>query len=206
VRVECLAKQRQAVTSTNAYASDHPEALLIPARRAATASAAPIGLDEQDWKAFVEYGFEIPLWKCPARTFEPQFNPSTNALNHSYLYFGGMQKWRGKWGVADSQSPVTLDQMTSEIAVISDATMQSGAPSWRPVTDYYTSIWADLPPHGSNADNSPLGSNHVFGDGSGQWIEGDRLLPIHTWGGQRQPFWFQDELGVLETDGHLSPS
>lgn len=206
VRVECLSKQRQCATATTARASDHAEALVIPTRFASGSNAAPIGLNKEDWEEFVEYGFELPLWKCPARTFEPQFNPSTGALNHTYLYFGGMKKWRGKWGVVDSRSPIGLDDMTSEVAIISDSTVQSGAPSWKPVTDYYTSIWADLPPHGRHADYSPMGSNHVFGDGSGEWIDGKRIMPIHTWGGRRQPFWYQQDVGELETRGILKPN
>lgn len=206
IRTECLNKLRQCAIATTAHATDDSESRLIPCRKSESASAAPIGLDEPQWKAFVEYGFEIELWKCPARQFEPNFNPNTRALNHSYLYFGGMKKWKGKWGVVDSNSPVTLNDANSDIAIASDATVQSTAPTWKPASDYYQSYWADLPPHGQNEDYSPIGSNHAFGDGSGLWITGDDLMPLHTWGGSRQPYWYQRDIGILEEKGHITPT
>ncbi len=205
VRLECLAKLNQVGLATIARASDDAQSRLIPTRFAEGPNAAPVGLNEPEWRAFVDYGFELPLWKCPDRSYEPTFNPSTGALNHTYLYFGGMKVWRGKWGNVDSVSPVTLDDATSEVAIASDATVQSQAPNWTPKKDYLADFWADMPPHGQNADFSPLGSNHVFGDGSGQWIAGDRLMPLHTWGNARQPYWYQADIGELETRGILKP-
>lgn len=205
IKTQCLVNERQIATSTLSYATDNAEGLLITTRKAETGAAAPIGLDESDWKAFLRYGFEIPFWQCPGRSFVPNFNPSTNALNHTYLYFGGMKVWRGTWGNVESTSPVSLSDATSEVAIVSDATVQSQKPSWAPKKDYYFDYWVDSSPHGRNADFSPLGSNHIFGDGSGGWIDAKLLMPIHTWGGTRQLYWYQRDIGILESDGHITP-
>jgi len=204
-RVECLSKIRQVAISTQAYATDDSQRRLIPGTQTPGGWATTIGLDEDEWKAFQDYGFEIPFWQCPGREFEPDFNPTTGRLNHTYTYFGGADRWRGSWGHVESRSPVTLDDMSRDVAVISDATIQSQPPSWEPKQDYYYEFWRDSQPHGRNDDYSPTGSNHVFGDGSGEWIDADRLLPIHSWSpGSRQPFWYQEDLGELEEQGHLS--
>lgn len=121
------------------------------------------------------------------------------------MYFGGVDRWQGTWGVVDSRSPITLDDLTREVAVITDVTLQSQPPSWQPKNDYYCAFWSDAQPHGRKSDYSPTGSNHVFGDGSGEWIEPDRLMPLHTWNvGGRQPWWYQDDIGEVETQGHIT--
>lgn len=204
VRIECLAKQRQVVTSATAAAVDDSKRLVIPSVHTSAGYASTIGLAEDDWKKFQDYGFEIEFWKCPGREFTPTFNTTAIGvtLNHSYQYFGGVKVWQGSWGVVDSKGPVTLDDMVSDIAVISDMTLQSQPPSWESATT--NPVFIDIAPHGRKEDGSPGGSNHVFGDGSGEWITGDRLMPIHTWNtSNRQLWWFQDDIGELETAGHI---
>jgi prepilin-type N-terminal cleavage/methylation domain-containing protein len=203
-KIECLSKIRQVTISTNAYAVDDSKERLIPGTKTAGNFSSLIGLNEDDWKAFQDYGFDVPFWQCPGREFEPDFNPTTGRLNHTYMYFGGVEDWKGTWGVVDSVSPVDLDDMSREVAVISDATLQSQPPSWQPKNDYYVEFWRDCQPHGRNDDGSPTGSNTVFGDGSGEWIEATRLMPLHTWSvGARQPYWYQNDIGELETAGHI---
>ena len=67
-----------------------------------------------------------------------------------------------------------------------------------------------IPSHGGSGDaqNSPLGANHIFGDGSGGWIpwsDGYRML--HTWstGGSRDLFSYQQDLGDSENATALQP-
>jgi prepilin-type N-terminal cleavage/methylation domain-containing protein len=203
-KIECLSKIRQVTISTTAYAMDDSEERLIEGTRTAGNYSSLVGLNKKDWEAFQDYGFEIPFWQCPGRAFEPDFNPTTGRLNHTYMYFGGATLWKGTWGDVESRSPVVLDDMTRGVAVISDATVQSRPPSWMPKNDYYYEFWSDCQPHGRNDDYSPTGSNTVFGDGSGEWIDASRLMPLHTWSvGGRQPWWYQDDIGELETAGHL---
>jgi len=205
-RIECLSKARQVVTATTAYATDDSKRLIIPSTKTGAGFASTLGLDEEDWEAFRDYGFELAFWQCPGREFEPNFNPTNGKLNHTYQYYGGVDVWQGSWGVVDSVGPVDLDDMTSEVAVISDATVQSAPPSWEPDPGSVSSnsYWADVVPHGRNDDFSPIGSNHVFGDGSGEWIDASRLMPIHTWNtSNRQLWWYQNDIGELEEAGHI---
>ena len=204
VKIECLSKIRQASISTYAYAVDDKKNRLIPGTFTGGGFASTLGLEEEDWQSFRDYGFELAFWQCPGRVFEPDFNPTTGRLNHTYTYFGGIDRWQGTWGVVESVGPVTLEDMRREVAVISDATVQSKPPSWEPKNDYYYAFWQDCQPHGRNEDYSPTGSNHAFGDGSGEWIEASRLMPLHTWSvGNRQPWWYQDDIGELESAGHV---
>lgn len=200
VWIECLSKQKQIFTSTTSYAVDS-NGVFIVAREDPPASAwSQVGLDESGWRAFEEYGFDesTDIWKCPGREFEPEFNPGNDKFNHSYQYFGGFETWhRSGSGSVEAQSPRTLEQATSEMAMVADATVQPSVGSWQPQAN--SSYYFDMQPHGSTSDdNAPIGSNHVFGDGSGQFIGVADLLPIHTWGNGRQPFWFQEELGDFE--------
>jgi len=213
-QIECLSKQRQVVTSVYAAATDDREKKIIRSIHTGnnsgtgTSYASTVGLIEADWKKFQDYGFELPFWKCPGREFDPNFNPSNNALNHSYQYYGGVERWRGSWGVRESVGPVTLDDMVRGVAVISDATLKSAPPSWIPDPGSVASnpFFADVQPHGHNDDWSPRGSNHVFGDGSGEWVDARYLMPIHTWNpANRQLYWFQEDLGLLESEGHIIP-
>ena len=209
IRIECLSKQRQVVTSATAAAVDNSKRLIIPSTHTGAGYASTVGLDEDDRKEFEDYGFEIAMWKCPGREFEPDFNPTNGRLNHSYQYYGGVKIWRGSWGEVESEGPVTLDDMVRGVAVISDATLQSAPPSWvpDPASVASNAFFADVQPHGRNEDWSPTGSNHAFGDGSGEWITADRLMPIHTWSpATRQLYWYQEDLGEAEEQGFITPS
>ena len=211
VQLECLSKIRQVTISATAYATDDSEKKLIRSTHTSGGSGwgTSVGLNEPEWKAFRDYGFELPMWQCPGRDFKPNFNPSTNALNHSYQYFGGIERWRGNWGNVESESPVTLNDMVRGVAVITDATLQSAPPSWVPDPGSVASnaFFADVQPHGRNDDWSPRGSNHAFGDGSGEWVDGNRLMPIHTWSpASRQLYWFQEDLGDAEELGYIIPT
>lgn len=208
VRLECLSKIRQVTLSTTAFATDNSKKELIPSTHTGAGYASTVGLDEKDWKDFRDYGFEIEMWKCPGREFVPDFNPSNGRLNHSYQYYGGMKLWRGSWGVVESEGPVTLDDMVRGVAIISDMTLQSAPPSWVPDPGSVAgnAVFADVNPHGRNDDFSPRGSNHAFGDGSGEWVDGSRLMPIHTWSpASRQLYWYQEDLGEAEEQGYVIP-
>lgn len=206
-RIECLSKARQVVISTTAYATDSSSRLIIPSTQTGAGFESTLGLDQEDWEAFQDYGFDLPMWQCPGRSYEPNFNPTNGKFNHTYQYYGGVDVWQGSsWGVVEAVGPVTLEDMTREVAVVSDATVQSAPPSWVPDPGSVASnpYWADVVPHGRNEDFSPIGSNHAFGDGSGEWISADRLMPIHTWNtANRQLWWYQDDIGELETAGHI---
>ena len=200
--LECLSKQKMIYTSSASYAVDNDGTYIVAREDPPQIAWAQIGIDPMAIDAFKSYGFdeELPkLWSCPGREFVPSFNPSNGKFNHSYQYFGGFVTWHrfGPNTTVEARSPRTVEQATHEMAMVADATMQPIKGSWEPQLN--NERYADLQPHGSNSDdNAPIGSNHVFGDGAGEFIPASELLPIHSWGANRQPYWFQEDLGDFE--------
>ena len=122
---------------------------------------------------------------------------------HSYQYHGGIDLWHSTTYSLHSRSPLVLNDMTSNVVVVSDTVIQATAGSWAPGTSKF---WTSLPAHGGNEDNSPLGGNHAFGDGSAAWITWDKMMLIHTWANSRQPFWYQADLGEVASKGYITPT
>lgn len=214
-RTECLAKTNQIATATVARAAD-VKGELIPMTgvdQEPYSGWAPVGMDLRTRDEFADYGFAFNLWKCPGWEFyNPEISSGNGQLMFTYQYYGGAREWRGggaaPWPgtLEDAPSPRTLDDATSEKAIASDATIQSVSGSWQPRNDYLFPYWDEVPTHGRNEDDrSPKGSNHAFGDGSGAWIEGSRLMPLHLFGFRRHSWWFQEDVGRLEEDGYLDP-
>ena len=193
VWTQCLVNERSVYTANTAHAAD-VKGLFIPGQNNPDRTNwAQVGLDGPRRDTFNSYGYEDSTWQCPGREFQVDYNPSTGRLNHTYQYFGGMTKWRIGGTVYDSRSPISIEQSTADMAMISDATIQPVTGSWQATNGYY---YNDMQPHGSNYDdNRPIASNHVFGDGSGSRIQGSELIALHSWSNSRQPFWFQKDLG-----------
>ncbi|MEO0475637.1 MAG: prepilin-type N-terminal cleavage/methylation domain-containing protein [Planctomycetota bacterium] len=216
VRTQCLGKATQIATATFAYAAD-TDGKLIPMTGvddgpAPDAGWSPTGMDRDTRDAFQDYGFEYTLWTCPGwQNYEAQIQAGNGQLQTTYFYMGGATGWGGggtvaTWsGAREAVAPATLEDATSGVALASDAVLQSTPGSWEPRTDYNYLYWVEIPVHGRNDDGSPRGSNHIFGDGSGGWISGERLMPMHHFGLGRQCFWYQSNVGDLETDGLLIP-
>ena len=193
VWTQCLANQRSVSTANAAHAVDN-KGLFIPSHNNVDRTNwAPVGLDGPRRDTFRSYGYEDSTWQCPGRTFQVDYNPGTGRLNHTYMYFAGMRKWRIGGTVYDAPAPISLEDATSERAMISDATIQPVTGSWQATNGYY---YSDMQPHGSDfPDNRPSASNHVFGDGSGSRIQASELIALHSWSNSRQPYWFQQDLG-----------
>jgi len=59
--------------------------------------------------------------------------------------------------------------------------------------------WSSLPAHQKNGGTLPAGGNEVFIDGSARWIKGNTMLFIHSWSTARPLYFYQDDLGALES-------
>ena len=193
VWTQCLVNERSVHTASSAYATD-AKGLYIPAKSQSGAVRVQVGLNAPEVELFREYGYaDDNTWDCPGREFQPDYNVSTGALNHGYQYLAGFETWRIAGTNYEAKAPVKMEDSTSEIAFIADATIQAVTGSWQATTGYY---YSDMQPHGSSSpDNRPDASNHVFGDGSGGRVQGSELIPMHSWSGSRQPYWFQKDLG-----------
>ena len=220
VRIECLGRLQQMCTSSTSYAVDNRGFYLKTndaneLRNDGTPKvASPQGLGAAERKAFEEYGFYEPQWICPAMEWDEATIVNSGSRASGYLYFGQITHWNGRpaWGgwsgLLESRSPITMDQATPQMAMCADLIVQHSPGSWQvrasdggPTRE----LWEQVPSHGREEDRGPIGSNHVFVDGSGQWIDADRLMPLHNYGNNRQTFWYQEDLGLVEELGYQTP-
>ncbi|MEM6259431.1 MAG: hypothetical protein AAGI37_14200 [Planctomycetota bacterium] len=49
--------------------------------------------------------------------------------------------------------------------------------------------------NGSGANAEPKGGNHVYGDGSGGWVDFSLMRELHSWSGVRNWYYYQEDLG-----------
>ncbi len=210
----CLARQKQVVVSTTAFATDVPDSRLIPARRddnftngnyvqiALNYEASIAANDIPGVEAFEDYGFPQEYWADPAREFEPFLDNTYAQMIIAYQYFGGMEFWTNLPGTPDRlegrPSPVTLDEMSSGKVIIADVVGKDTGQFW----DELAAPWMeDSPPHGKTAEGGPVGSNHVYGDGSGGWVQAEDLLNLNSWASTRELYYYQSDL-----DGYTPPA
>ncbi|MEM6913543.1 MAG: prepilin-type N-terminal cleavage/methylation domain-containing protein [Pseudomonadota bacterium] len=207
-RTQCLANQKQFAAASIAFATDDREGRLIPARvdngpdefvqhsvnvNKSQGQFTPGAVELE------EYGYPFELMGDPGRDdFEPK--RVMNAVIHGYQYFGGVTKWKtlpGNVNQIFGLSPVTLDDMTSEKTLVADATFRPNPnANWAmiPKSDIQ---FGGSPAHGlkgEGADATPIGGNHVYADGSGEWVDFSLFLDLHCWG-SRDAWYYQKDLG-----------
>lgn len=128
------------------------------------------------------------FWMCP--TLKLFSEPVTSNKHHSlavgYMYMGGIEVWRNPEypdtkGI-ESASPVRLGEGGSSWALAADYLMKQNG-KW---IDQHTMV-----------RGVPQGGNHVYMDGSAQWVTFDRLLYLHSWnpGPSRVVLWHQQDTG-----------
>lgn len=202
---QCLSNQRQIANASIAIAVDQKGMIPHPKLRG---SAPPIGVNivlrEPEWRQFNDYGVTPEFFNDPGRDFDsyidtPNGGPTPDTDEDwviAYQYLGGMTHWYNYQGLMRSRSPVTLEDMTSEMAMTADALMRiNGVWGGNVSTGAYT----DIPPHFApeGADNGPRGGNQSFADGSGRFHEFGEMEIFHTWNlnGSRDLYWFQEDTG-----------
>lgn len=222
VRLECLGRLQQMCISSTSYAIDNDDLFLKcndaneKLANGTYKNASPQGLGGGERKAFEDYGFGESQWICPGMDWAKAEIVNSGSRASGFLYFGQMREWRGRtaaaWGgwsgQLESRSPVTLDDATSEIAMSTDLIVQHSPGSWEVRASdggATRELWEQVPSHGRKDDRGPIGSNHVFADGSGGWIDASRLMPLHNYGGNRQTFWYQSDIGLVEELGYQTP-
>lgn len=215
-RTQCLSYQRQMAQASISFATTERLGRLIPARidnaayvqhainTNATGTTTGLGYDDfyPGLDAFEDHGFLRELFDDPGRD-DFQSYPVMNAYIHGYQYFGGMSEWRHLPGTPNTikgLSPVTLEDMTSEQTLVADMTMKA-----TPNTSWYTMATTDTgaqfagsPAHGIDGEGNtaePKGGNHVYGDGSGEWVDFSEFLELHSWSNTRRGYYFQKDLG-----------
>ncbi|MGB0766748.1 MAG: type II secretion system protein [Phycisphaeraceae bacterium] len=212
IRVQCLSNQKQIATSAYTTAVDNKSVFLSP-RLTPTSppTHVPMAISIPDLQEMRSYGLIDDVWQDPGRDFIPYIqNPVNGQLVMAYLYLAGVDPWQNKFAIDGSRiheslSPTTLDNATVARAMVTCSTVRVGGSF---VSN--NAFFVGNPSHGSSGDaqDSPRGANHVFGDGSGQWIPwSDEYRALHSWDitGNRDLFWFQSERGPFETAAALMP-
>ncbi len=150
------------------------------------------GEDAIDWvKAAASVGLEGKYWECPGRPGSVQWEMGYPQMMLGYQYFGGVDEWWNPWGTFRSRSPCDLDDSEPHWVLAADCTMKidqvwgGGRPT----------AYGNMPQH--RWENAwPEGGNHLHVDGSVKWVEFEKMIFIHSWGGwNRIAYFYQDDLG-----------
>ena len=214
-RIQCLSNQKQIATSAYTTAIDNKQAFLGPRLTPVlgTYYHVPNGITITDLEQMRSYGLIDAVWDDPGRDFEPFLNqPAYDALSTAYLYLAGIDRW---YNVVvsghdhESVGPVTIDDATRGRAMVACTSIRING-FFADVTGTNGVAFEGIPAHGgsNDAENSPLGANHVLGDGSGEWVPwSDDYRKLHSWdiSGRRDLFWYQEDRGPFESEAALLP-
>ncbi len=198
-RTQCLSNVRQLTTTATAAAVDD-KGTLLTSRLGFATQYVQFAFNETEFERLEEYGHSVELMTCPGRSFVPYPVTATpeNAFIHAYQYLGGIGADLGQWintgiGTTESRSPITLEDMTSERALVADVMMRFQGQWIAPASN---EALIDAPAHGTNGkgNNAPDGGNHSFADGSGSWINYEDTYHLHSWSPDYEAYWFQEDL------------
>ncbi len=203
-RVSCLSNERQIATTAFAIGTSE-SGRIPPCRKNSGGSYVQVAFDVREWKNFAAYGHSIELMHCPGREFEVFFDPTySDSFVTAYQYLGGIgqidPEGSGRWfttrGTFASASPTTIDQMSSQRALVTDMTMKTRN-DWRTFEPGSRPWDADVPAHGvgNRETGAPKGGNQVMADGSGGWYDYKDMFRLHSWdNAQRASYWYQELL------------
>jgi prepilin-type N-terminal cleavage/methylation domain-containing protein len=204
-RIQCKSNLKQIGIASISYALDNQDVLI------GTLKAQPndlqVNLQDNVWQSL---GLTLQtnttsnaIWTCPNRPGLPNYYatdlPGVSEWGIGYQYYGGIKTWVNDQGSFPSASPVKLNaskpswMLAADMVMKYDGTWGTGAAiAGLPGFSY-------LPPH-RRRDGLPAGGNEVFIDGSARWVKASDMRYIHGWnGGTRQCYFYQDDLGDLES-------
>ncbi len=133
------------------------------------------------------------FWNCPSRNFKAQWEPSFPQLIIGYQYFGGIDRWTNPFAPAGitARSPLSNKSkgdwtLAADAAMKIDGVWGGGRPS----------AYAGMPAHQLEGQLHPAGGNQLRYDGSVEWVQFEKLIFIHSWGGfNRTAYFHQNDLG-----------
>ncbi len=198
-RAKCMNNLRQLGIGMTIYADENEDRLLearfgsvqVALNPPAVRAAASVGLVISTNQGLIPTGV-AKIWTCPNRPTFPQFEPQFPAWEIGFQYFGGIQEWTNPAGRFPSRSPVKHSLSRPGWALAADAVLKIGR-EWGGGRE---TAFKNMPPH-RDQRGRPVGGNHLYMDGSVQWVRFERMLFLHSWnaGGTRDAYFFQEDIG-----------
>jgi prepilin-type N-terminal cleavage/methylation domain-containing protein len=193
-RTQCLNNLKQVGLGCFLYADNNGDKVITARANSSTWVQLAINPPEQSlWK---ELQLDIKtnassIWTCPNRPTYPLYTALYNQFDIGYQYFGGIERWQNAAGSFPGASPVKLSNAKPSWALAADVCAKVDN-SWSPSDPRYM----NLPPHKSKG-GLPDGGNHVYADGSANWVKFNKMYAFHSWDiTGRICYWYQDPAGV----------